>query len=405
MSLKILQVSNRVPFPLNEGGTIGIYNYTRGFAEAGCTVTLIAQDAKKHKTNLPEAKAALSPYCDFHVYPVNTDINAIDAFLNLFSKSSYNVNRFYDPIFDQKLKDLLNVSDFDIVQIEGTFPAIFTQTIKENFKGPIILRQHNVEYQIWERLAQNSQNPIKKWYLNLLARRLKQFESQHLNQYEALVPVTPEDGQLFQKLGCKAPVFPSPSGINIDLWKPSYSSENKHYIYHIGSLEWMPNLEAVEWFLKDIWPEVLKRNSKMRFYVAGKGMPNEWLERSDPGVIFAGEVASAQDFIRDKNISVVPLKSGSGIRLKILEAMSAGKLVISTTIGAQGINYTKDSNVIIADSPSAFVASLVDYVSNEEKAMTVKQNGRLLIENEYANSAVINRLLKFYNGVVNQFER
>jgi len=185
--LKILQVSNRVPYPLNEGGTIGIYNYTRGFFEAGCSVTLFALAAKKHQINHKEAAEELTKYCAYHVYPINTDVKPVPAFLNLFTDKSYNVERFYDKHFEDELTNHLHENSYDFIQIEGTFPARYSSTIFANRKNAkVVLRQHNVEYQIWERLSKNSKNPLKKWYLNLLAKRLKRFEQQHLNQYDAL---------------------------------------------------------------------------------------------------------------------------------------------------------------------------------------------------------------------------
>ena len=207
--LRILQVSNRVPFPLNEGGTIGIYNYTRGFHEAGCDVTLFALSAKKHQTDEAAAKKELSKYCDYHVFPIDTDVKPIPAFVNLFTDKSYNVERFYNADFESALKHHLEQNEYDVIQIEGTFPARYADTVIGHKKGAkVVLRQHNVEYQIWERLAKNTRNPVKKWYLGLLSKRLKRFESKHLNQYAALVPVTDDDGKLFQQLGCIIPVFP-----------------------------------------------------------------------------------------------------------------------------------------------------------------------------------------------------
>ncbi|MCO4819613.1 MAG: glycosyltransferase [Bacteroidetes bacterium] len=397
--LKILQVSNRVPFPLNEGGTIGIYNYTKGFSEAGCSVTLFALAAKKHHIDHQQAKVELTKYCTYHVYPIDTDVKPIPAFLNLFTNKSYNVERFYDSDFENALTQHLQNNQYDIIQIEGTFPARYSTTIFANKnKAKVVLRQHNVEYQIWERLSKNSRNPIKKWYLNLLAKRLKQFEQQHLNQYDALIPVTVDDGELFKKLGCSAPIFPSPAGIDTQLWDISQSAQNVA-IYHIGSLEWMPNVEAVEWFIDDVWPLLLAQFPEQTFYVAGKGMPAEFKNRTHKGVEMIGEVASATDFIKDKGITVVPLKSGSGIRLKILEAMSAGKIVVSTTIGAQGIDCTDGKDILIADTPTEFVSAFQRLNNDPALSTSLKLNARKLIEQQYSNQSVVNRLIGFYQSL------
>ena len=397
--LRILQVSNRVPYPLNEGGTIGIYNYTRGFSEAGCEVTLLAQSAKKHQINEEEAQKELSKYATYHSYPIDTDVKIVPALLNLFTNKSYNVQRFFDPIFETALIQNLKGNNYDVIQIEGTFPALYSDIIFQNRKDAlVVLRQHNVEFQIWQRLAANESNPIKRWYLQLLADRLKSFEKLHLNQYDALVPVTVDDGDLFQSMGCKVPVFPSPAGIDTDLWKPS-EQEDPNTVYHIGSLEWLPNLEAIEWFINDVWPLVQAKCPNVKFAVAGKGMPDEYRSMEVPGIEMLGQVDSATDFVADKSITVVPLKSGSGIRLKILEAMSAGKLVISTTIGAQGITCTDGKDILIADTPEEFCEAIIRATTDIELVNHLKQNARKLILDNYSNQSVIRKLITFYKGL------
>jgi len=396
--MKILQISNRVPYPLNEGGNIGIYNYTRGFYEAGCDVTLLALQPKKHKTEQEEAEGELSKYARFKSFPINTDVKVVPALLNLFTTKSYNVERFYDKKFDKYLAEHLKSNHYDVVQIEGTYPAIYTETVRKNCSSVIALRQHNVEYQIWERLAHNASNPLKKWYFSLLAKRLESFEKRHLNIYDALVPVTPDDGDLFKQMGCNIPIFPSPAGIDMTVWKANMSS-NPSFLYHIGSLEWMPNYEAVDWFLTNIWPALKKNYPKLEFFVAGKRMPEEMANRKIEGVHMLGEVPSAPDFIFDKGICVVPLLSGSGIRLKILEAMSAGKLVISSTIGAQGIDYTAGENLFIADSLEDYLEVFEQMEQNPDLMPQIQSAGQKLISKQYSNASVIDRLLAFYRSL------
>jgi len=161
-------------------------------------------------------------------------------------------------------------------------------------------------------------------------------------------------------------------------------------------LEWMPNVEALMWFLEEVWPIVLDSQSDLKLYVAGKGMPNEIKHMKIRGVTMAGEVADAHEFIKDKAISIVPLKSGSGIRLKILEAMSAGKAVVSTSIGAQGIDCTDGYDIAIADGATAFAQQIIALSSNNQALNAMQENARKTILEKYSNASVIQRLLDFY---------
>ncbi len=392
--MKILMISHRVPWPLNEGGTIAIYNNLRGYTELGHDVTLLALMAEKHGINTLEANAALKRYCHFEVVPINTGINLLSAFLNLFSNRSYNVERFRSRTFDKLISQYLTNHSYDLIQLEGTYSAPYTETVlKYRSAAKVVLRQHNVEYQIWQRLAENTPGGIKKWYLKLLAKRLYRFEKKHLNMFDAIVPITNDDAERFLEMGCKVPIHVAPAGIDIDLWSNGRMKGDPLKLYHIGSLEWRPNIDAVNWFIDDIWPGIHADNSNTELYIAGKGMPDEMRNRKSTGVYFVGEVDNAQEFIRDKGICIVPLRSGSGIRVKILEAMSAGKPVVCTSIGAQGIDYKDKKNILIADDATSFKDHVLALISAPDLYADISTEARKLIESRYSNIAVVKRLI------------
>ena len=191
--MRILQVSNRVPWPLNEGGTIGIYNFTKAFVEQGHEVYLYCLDGLKHNTPLKEAERELSKYAKVYFHSIDTDVKVDEALKNLFSKRSYNVERFDNESFKIELAELLTKERFDVVQLEGTFAGPYVDVIRKHHKGLLSLRMHNVEYEIWERLAANTKNPLKANYLSILAKRLKKYETELLAKVDAVIPVTDTD--------------------------------------------------------------------------------------------------------------------------------------------------------------------------------------------------------------------
>ena len=142
--MKILQISNRVPWPLNEGGTIGIYNYTRAFSELGHELTLYCLDCIKHNTPIDEAQKELSKYDKTLIHPIDTDIKWDEAIMHIFGNKSYNVSRFYNSIFEQEIIQLLKDEHYDIVQLEGTFAAPYIAAVRNNHEGLLALRMHNV---------------------------------------------------------------------------------------------------------------------------------------------------------------------------------------------------------------------------------------------------------------------
>ncbi|HAV26546.1 MAG TPA: hypothetical protein DCX01_10250 [Bacteroidetes bacterium] len=293
---------------------------------------------------------------------------------------------------------MLKEKKFDIVQLEGTFVGPYIGIVNQLHKGLLALRMHNVEFEIWERLAKNETNPLKKLYLNKLSKQLKAYETQLLQKVDIVVPVTDDDGEKFKEIDPTVQCLTIPAGIDLDSWKYS-PSQDIHNWYHIGSMEWHANSEAVNWYLRDIHPNLVPLDSKYKLHLAGKGINKTAFAKFDR-LIVNDDVLSAYDFVKDLDVCVVPLKSGSGIRLKILEAMAVGKLVISTTVGAQGIDYITSKHLLIADTPSQYAKVYNQLKKGEIDWKTILKNGRNLVEEHYSTAALAKKQLDDYSSLL-----
>lgn len=191
---KVLQICNKAPFPANDGSSIAIYNMARGLIENKVELTLLTINTKKHfkpDDGVPVDFKTNSNYVSIYR---NTNTSFWGALLNLFSPKSYFVSRFYFKKFEDKLIDLLKTQQFDLIQLEGLFMAVYINTIKKHSKAKITLRAHNVEHFIWDRHIQNENSWLKKTYLSLQNKRLKRFEIDVLSKVDAVVPITETDG-------------------------------------------------------------------------------------------------------------------------------------------------------------------------------------------------------------------
>ena len=171
--MKILQLSKKLPYPLRDGESVAVHALTTAMCAMGCEYTLLVMNTSKHPAILANLPANYTHYTAIHVVDVDTDVKMIDAFLNLFTSKSYNISRFDNPDFHQKLISLLQETAFDMVQLETLFLTPYIDTIRQYSQAKIVLRAHNVEYEIWERMARNESFLPKKYYLNLLVNRLK----------------------------------------------------------------------------------------------------------------------------------------------------------------------------------------------------------------------------------------
>ena len=326
---------------------------------------------------------------------INTSVKAFSAFANLFTSKSYNIVRFYSREFEEVLKKLLINENFDIVQLETLWVTPYVETIRKNSKAKIIFRSHNVEHMIWQRLAEITENPLKKWYLGLLAGRLKKYEIHMLNKFDGIACITELDVLEYKKLGCTIPIIHTPFGIRLSDYKPGPKPVVPS-LFHIGAMDWMPNEEAIKWFLKNSWPQIHVKYPDLNLYLAGRNMPEWLLGLKMKNVVVAGEVNDSLEFMNSKSMMIVPLQSGGGMRIKIIEGMALEKTIISTTIGAEGIACENKVNILIADTENEFERAIDLCLANKELSDTIGKNARILIENKYDNRKICERLSEFY---------
>jgi len=394
--MKILQVCSKIPYPSKDGGSIAMNMLTEGLIACGNQVTVLAMSTHKSFIKPEEIDPQYQKKTAFQTVFLDTSIKPLAAFVNLFSTKSYNITRFYSKEFERVLEELLIKENFDIVQLETLWVTPYVETIRKKSKAKIVYRSHNVEYKIWERLAAISHNPLKKIYLHLLAGRLKKYEVDMLNKYDAIASITELDINVFKKLGCTIPIEHVPFGILIANYELQQTDIETPSIFHIGAMDWKPNEEAIKWFLKKIWPSIHIQFPNLNLYLAGKNMPSWLSELKMANVIVKGEVNDALAFMNSKSIMIVPLQSGGGMRIKIIEGMALSKTIISTSIGAEGIACDDQVNILFANTEIEFEKLIGKCVTNKAFAETIGKNARLLIENKYDNRKICQRLMKFY---------
>lgn len=399
--MKILQVCYRVPFPANDGGTIAMFNHTRAFQQNGHKVHILAINTNKHRVTISSLPKEFYEIATIDAVAIDTNIKPIDAFFNLFSKKSYNIERFVSKAFDKKLAEILQKETFDIVQLESIFVAPYISTIRKYSKAKIVLRSHNVEFKIWEHLSNTCSSFLKKSYLKLLTRRLKRYELALLNSYDAIAAITAADGETFKSLGCTRPITIAPIGVNCEEYKITDPVREFPGLFHLGAMDWMPNVEGIEWFLQLVWEDLQAEHPDLKFYIAGRKMP-AWLKKgNNPNVVVEGEVADAKKFMASKTIMLVPLLSGGGMRVKIVEGMALGKTIISTSLGAEGIPYTHNKDILIADSPLEFKSMITKCIQDKSFCENIGNNAKNLATTYFDNTLIGQNLIQFYRGLVN----
>ncbi len=400
--MKILQICNKPPFPPQDGGAIGMHNVTQGLLDAGHSVKVFSVNTPKHFVNIEDLPDDYREKTQIEFGFINTELSSKAALMNLlFSKRSYNIVRFEDKDFEKQLIQILEKEEFDIIQIESIFLNFYVDIIRKKSKAKIVLRSPNVEYMIWERMASEEKNPIKKYYLSVLAKRLKKEELASLNSFDALYTVTKNDLDIYAANGCKIPMEFIPTGLDVTK-STTVDSNSVEFpsVFHIGALDWMPNQEGLVWFLDNVWNSINQLYPEVKFYIAGRGDAS-WFDSSRfKNVVLLGEIEDAATFISSKAIMIVPLFSGSGMRVKIIEGMALGKAVVSTSIGIEGIIHHQGEDVLIADNPKTFIHAISSLLENRSKYNDICERAKVNINRNYSSSYLTEKLVLFLESVL-----
>lgn len=396
--MKILQLCHKPPLPAKDGGCIAMNNLTQGLLSLGHKVKVLTIYTHKHDLNLELLPEEYIQQTDIEGVFVDTRINLVDAFTAFMTNDSYHVNRFFSPDMDIKLDRLLRKHQFDVIHLESLFMTPYLGTIKRRSKAPVVLRAHNIEYTIWEKIAIGTKNPIKKAYINHLARQLKEFELNMFNFVDGIATISESDKIRMLQLGVRQPIRTISFGIDLKNYQVS-PVPNEVSLFHLGAMDWEPNIEGLSWFIEKIWPHIFNHFPNLKLNLAGRNMPDKFTNLRVPGVRVIGEVDDAHGFMCNHAIMVVPLLSGGGIRVKIIEGMAMGKAIVSSTIGAIGIEDHNSEALRIADSLSEWINALEPLVSNPTKISELGNHARAFAEKHFDNEQITRALIQFYRDI------
>ncbi len=394
--MKILVLCNKPPYPPVDGGTIASWGLISSLAKVDNEVTVLAMNTRKHHVTPWDIPEEIKSLVTIHLAEVSAPITLSGLISNLlFSKLPYNAERFIDKSFAKKISDILTHQVFDLVQLEGLYVCPYIPVIREKSKALIAYRSHNIESEIWERTLQQSSWP-KKAYLKILTKRMKKFEYSLLNQYDLLIPITQRDNDKLNLMGNKKPSLAVPAGLSLDEAVHTQPPGNND-LFFIGALDWGPNAEGLLWFFEQCWDKLLRHRPGITLSVAGRNAPNWFIQRINrPQVEYLGEVPDAKEFMQQHGIMIAPLLSGSGMRIKIIEAMACKKPIITTSIGCEGIEATHGLNIMIANTPDEFIACVLQLIEQPSLAATISENCFTFVENHFSDQKLASKLITFY---------
>jgi len=316
-----------------------------------------------------------------------------DAAMHLVDPLPYAVGKYRSREFKRRLKALLDTQSFDLVVCDFLFPAV---NLPKRLPCPAVIFTHNVESEIWRRHAETRTGTIEKALYGAQYRRMLRYERTTLARFEGVLAVSDADRQTFAALypeAIRQPAHVVPTGVDTDYFAPAPGAPAPPTLVFTGSMDWLPNEDAMQYFCRDILPLIRAEEPDVRLSIVGRA-PTPAVKRlaEAEGILVTGRVDDVRPYMRDAMVYVVPLRIGGGTRLKIFEAMSMGKAVVSTTVGAEGLPVMDGRHVMLADEPTSFARAVVRLLRDTDARARLESAARALVLEQYDWSAVAGSL-------------
>jgi len=336
----------------------------------------------------------LSKYCrqvDFCTIKRSKGLNLIHAAKSLLAAESFIITRDYHPRMRAKTLDLLKDKP-DLIYADHL--QMF-QFVPRPAPCPVLLDDHNVEWRIIERFASTGASRVQRLFAALEWGKLRAYELDACRRAALVLTVTPQDKDVLVSNGISAEkVFPLPVGVDTDWLKPIQLAAESKKVLMLGTMSWPPNADAVTYFVKAIYPLIKGEIPEVRFAVVGANPPRaiRALGRLDSSIEIAGYVEDIRAAVESIGVFVVPLRIGSGMRVKILDAMALGLPIVTTSIGCEGILLTPGEHALVADNPAEFANAVVRLLRNYDERVRLGSAGRGLVEKLYSWPSILDRL-------------
>ena len=391
--LKILFLSPTVPFPLTDGGRVRVYNLLKQIAQKS-EVTLLALETQPTDADGVAELQALG--IQVHLVPYASPLprvsfgTLVKAF---FKRQPITVARYDVPAYRRELKALLANETFDLIHYEMFHVAQFhTET-----DLPSVLSQQNVDSEIWRRLCSETANPFYKfiyWTQQLAFQRYERLLSPKFN---AVTCTSDIDAAVFERHCSKDAIEIIPNGVDITHYQPDFTAEAPAHLIYIGSMDWYPNEDAVAFFADEVLPRIQEKVPDVKFSIVG-GNPSTRVQKlaERNGIVVTGRVPEIKPYFAEATVFVVPLRIGSGTRLKILEGLAMGKAIVSTSVGAEGLALKDGEEIFIADEATAFAEAVTRLLTDSELRRRIGENGRARVEQDYDWRSIGKKLHTLY---------
>ncbi|MFN2531066.1 MAG: glycosyltransferase [Pyrinomonadaceae bacterium] len=400
--MKILWLKTELLHPVDKGGRIRTYQMLRELKKDH-EITYLSLDGE---TGARDAGKLASEYCHHLVtvhHPQSEKFSLefyVQLVANIASPFPYAISKYRSSEMRREIKSNVVSANTDLLVCDFLAPAI---NVPLELDCATLLFQHNVEAMIWKRHFEVQKNLPKKLYLWHQWQKMRQFELDSCNRFDAVVSVSRDDKDRITNDYGVADVFDVPTGVDIDYFSPAApSSTARNNLVFTGSMDWLPNSDAITFFVEDILPLIRKVVPDVTLTVVGRNPSSslQGLARQNTSITVTGRVEDVRPFIKAAAVYIVPIRIGGGTRLKIYEAMAMGRPVVSTFVGAEGLPLQANSEILLADDPDDFASAVIGLLQDPARAQQMAGNAAAKIRPTFSWAHAAHQFSKICENTV-----
>lgn len=398
VGMRTLVIDEGFPYPLDTGKRIRTYHLLSRLATRG-ELHYLAYGASGSESFAALEKAGMNPIpVPVALPPQSGPLFYLRLLANLISRYPYIVSRHYSAVFQRKLEETIRRLNPDIIICEWTPYAVF---VRDLTTVPAVVVAHNIEHRIWQRYHEYEESWLKRWYIGRQVPKVAAYERRAFTWVRGAVAVSHAEAGEIKTLNPGLAVEVVDNGVDLDYFGPAPDEPEQDSLVFVGAMNWRPNQDAVTYFVNEVLPLVRRHRPDASIVIVGQGPPPH-VRRFDarPGVHVAGRVDDVRPYVDAASVYVVPLRIGGGTRLKILEALAMKKAVVSTSIGAEGLEVTDGTHLVIADTAEAFAEKIELLFNDPGLRKRLGEAGRRLVEERYGWDRLTDKLERFLKELV-----
>jgi sugar transferase (PEP-CTERM/EpsH1 system associated) len=388
--LRILIVTPSLPYPLIWGFGIRVYQIIKFLAQRHDVTVLAYATPTDHGSIAALRQTGATVHAVVREEPSTTSKRRAQL-TSLFSTASFQWQSLESAAMQATIDRVLKDQDFDVIQIESSQMTGF----EYDSSALLLVDEHNIEYELLYRAFRTEPSPLRKLYNWVEYRKFRHEEQASWKHSGGCILTSDRELTILQRYAPHTPSLVVPNGVDVDYFQPLPGPTNPDNVVFVGVMHYRPNVDAALYFAREILPLILKVRPELKFTIVGGGAPDEVRRLASKNVVIAGQVPDTRPYIASAGACVVPLRMGSGTRLKVLEGLAMGKAMVSTSIGCEGIATQNGRDLLVADEPAAFAQSVLRLVEDSEFAGNLGRGGRKLVEEQYSWASVLQDLERF----------